>query len=413
MIPLDDIKTKYGNEIALVLLCCRIHFNTEERITLQEFIDNNAVDWKHVQYLSEYHRIEPIVYKILTNANLPKETALQIKQKQLYLVQQCFQRALETERIINLLRENGISCTPYKGIAFSKQFYGDIVSRESSDIDLVVAPGEFGKVMELMTKDGYSFENHLIYDYYKEDIYKQIKELCFNKYANGIRTFHIEFHWKISDNRIRLKKKADALLYNGGAEEILVKNNIKMLNINAHYVAVFIHHSMNDMFSILRNIVDLSQIIKCSDAAVNINYIEDAFFELNLQKAASACCFLSEELLGVALPFSTKKTATVLAIHEKTYFTELLLKREMIGDRFKTKLFDKGVLYLKDNTAEKAKYLIASLQLRFIPSPKDIRTFRLPKGLRFFYVILKPFRMLLSPSNLEEDKEIARQEAEE
>ncbi|MCH5689065.1 nucleotidyltransferase family protein [Niabella sp. W65] len=132
MILIEDVKSKYGTEIAMVLLCCRLHFNTEKLSSLQHYIDTCEINWDEVIYLSKYHRIEPVVYKILSKVDLPAAIASRVKQSQFFLVQNNFKQALETERIIELLESRGIKCTPYKGVAFSRQFYGDIISRSQA-----------------------------------------------------------------------------------------------------------------------------------------------------------------------------------------------------------------------------------------------------------------------------------------
>ena len=167
-----------------------------------------------MRYLSGYHRLKPIVYQILSAANIPPPIATQIKQEQLYLIQQNFKQGLEAERIIEQVNECGIWCVPYKGLSFAKQFYGNITSRESSDIDLVIHYSDFEKVLKLMLSSGYSFENQLEYNYFKKDIFKREKSLDFNKYKNGSREFHVEFHWRISPNTLVIKEAANTLLFN-------------------------------------------------------------------------------------------------------------------------------------------------------------------------------------------------------
>ncbi|MBO9573061.1 MAG: nucleotidyltransferase family protein, partial [Chitinophagaceae bacterium] len=330
MISIETVKQRYDCNIALLLLCCRVHFNTETLEKLQQFIDNNPVDWDEVQYLLAYHRIEPIIYAVLEGAVLPAQTTAQIKQQRLFLISRSFKHALETERIISLLNENNIRCIPYKGIVFSKQFYGDVVSRDSSDIDLVIEPADFEKVMVLMQQLGYSFEHQLEYNYFKDAIFNRKKDLCFNRYNNESREFHVEFHWKINENLSRIKKQANALLYNSDRKEVLIRNSVEMLNNNAHFLAVFIHHSINDAFSIFRNIVDICQLSKNAPSNADISYMENVISQLQLNKAVGICRYLSKELLGVTLPFF-RSSGDAVPEKVKKYFTAYLLQKDKIG----------------------------------------------------------------------------------
>ncbi len=394
MIPVEDVRSKYGTEIAILMLCCRLHFNTETLPTLQHYIDNNAINWDDVIYLSKYHRIEPLIYKILSKASLPAAIASRIKQNQFFLVQNNFKQALETERIISLLEARGIECTPYKGVAFSMQFYGNIISRESSDIDLVISHKNFSEVLKLMTADGYIFENEVEFNYYKEDIFVISNSLNFDKFKGDAREFHIEFHWRITENFIRIHNEAHTQLFNNSDKIILAKREVTALNANAHYITLFIHHSNHDGFRVLKNIVDLCQINYSNNPAIDIHYIKKAFEKLKLVKAAAVCSCLSIELLGVHLPFSTAKNNNVVPGRLKTFFKERLLGKKSYRDTALDNLDNRSQLYLKDSLPEKIEFIFAGFKQRITPSPEDLQTLKLHRNLYFLYPVLKSFRLL-------------------
>lgn len=410
MIPIDEIKNHYGIEIALVVLCCRVHSKTEEGAALQIFCDGTHPDWRRFLHLVSYHRIEPIIFKILgTIKNIPSDIVSQIKQKQLLLVQQNFKQALETERIIQLLKENGIDCIPYKGVAFSKQFYGDIVSRESSDIDVVVAPAGFTKVIRLMQQEGFSFENRVEYNYFKTEIFRRKKGLSFNKYIGTRRESHIEFHWRITENHLRVKTEAHSLLFDIGQPIEIAKESVRVINPDSHFVAVLIHHALSDAFHVLRSLIDISRIAFSDSNTADLDKVKDTLKKNQLTKAASMACFLVEALIGVQLPIEAAN-APRFTSRTKNYFVNQLLEIEKYGDFFKPSFYNSSVLFLKDSLASRLSYLLACFQLRFVPATKDIRIFNLPKRLRFLYAVLKPIRSLISPVSDEEEKKLAMDE---
>jgi len=411
MIALQDIRLAYGTEIALVVLCCRIHFNTERIESLQPFINEHSPDWGQVLYLCDYHRIEPITHQILSQAKLPANIATKIRQRQMFLIQQNFRQAVETERIIQTLETHGISCVPYKGSAFSRQFYGDIISRESSDIDLVIFHPDFDKLIAVMEKEGYDIENRLEYDYFKQDIVKRAKELNFNRYKDGHREFHVEFHWQISDHVTKLSKQANSFFTLSTQEEVLAKEKLNMLDVNAHYLAVFIHHSNNDGFSVLRNLLDLAQLSTATHNSLDIDSIHQKLKAAHLTKAMNVGAYLISAILGINYPLGSGSNDFSVPTKVKSFFLSQLLDKDCLGAHFKIKPVRKNLLYLKDRTVDKISYLTACIGLRFTPSRKDIRTFNLPKRLYFLYYILKPFRSLLSPVSHQEEKDASQQQS--
>ena len=131
--------------MALLIQCCRVHFKTDSIQSLNEkiekFGENKLAEvLKRVQLLSRLHRIRPVVYRVLLNTIVPEEFKTLLKNELHSITLQNFSIAKETERIVIKLENAGITLIPYKGVAFSKQFYGDISMRESSDIDLVIDP---------------------------------------------------------------------------------------------------------------------------------------------------------------------------------------------------------------------------------------------------------------------------------
>ncbi len=393
MIPIEDVKSKYGIDIAVVLLCCRLHFNTEELAILKRFIDTDTIDWNDVIYLSKYHRIEPIIYKILSKVHLPPAVASRIKQSQFALVQNNFKQALETERIITLLETKSIECTPYKGVAFSSQFYGDIISRESSDIDLVISHKDFNEVLKLMTADGYTFENEVEYNYYNEDIFEKSNSLNFDKFKKDVREFHIEFHWRITENFMQVHSEAHTQLFNNSDKIVLAKREVNALNVNAHYVTIFIHHSNHDGFRVLKNLVDLCQILPSNNPDIDINYIKKAFKNLRLVKAAAVCCYLSYELLGIHLPLSATNNNSLIPGKVKAFFIERLLGKRSYRDTALDNLDNRSQLYLKDSLSEKIAFIFAGFKQRTAPSPEDLQTMKLSRSLYFLYPAIKSFRL--------------------
>jgi hypothetical protein len=64
MIAISEIKKEYGDSsIALVVLCCRIHFKTAEISDLKDFVNDNDIDWGNFIKLCRKHRIRPLINK--------------------------------------------------------------------------------------------------------------------------------------------------------------------------------------------------------------------------------------------------------------------------------------------------------------------------------------------------------------
>ena len=197
MLSLDQIANLYGKPMALLIQCCRVHFNTntiESLNTSVLAIEEAKVGetLKRVQLLSRLHRIRPVVYRMLLSTTIPEEFKISLKNELHIITLQNFEIAKETERIVKKLATVGITAIPYKGVAFSKQFYGDISMRESTDIDLAIDASDLLAIKPQFEEDGYAIaagmENPVKASatYYTEN-----KDLCFDKMTSN-HQFHVE-----------------------------------------------------------------------------------------------------------------------------------------------------------------------------------------------------------------------------
>jgi hypothetical protein len=185
MIDINDFERKYGYEMALLVLCCRVFFETATTDELKTFF-----------------------------------------------------KAVETERVILLLYKNNIDSIPYKGMAFSKQFFGDLISRESSDIDLVIKPTDLERAVQILKEDEYLPELDDVYQYLGSKFQSYNKDYNFNKFNNNSRIYHLELHWAIAENYLGASNRVNQFHYQANTQTELAKTNVKALNEVSHFSAI-------------------------------------------------------------------------------------------------------------------------------------------------------------------------------
>lgn len=408
MIPVEEIKSSYGIEMAVVIATCRVHFKTATAEELQLFIDANEIDWKTVLTICRNHSIRPIVYKILITLKIPVTIAAIIKEEYVAVIAKSWQQALETERLITLLKEHNIQAVPYKGTAFSKQFYGDLVSRESSDIDLIIKPEDLEKAIPVFKADGYLAESDYLYQYFGNHFFARDVEYNFNKFKNGMREFHIELHWDIvNDTFFKSRNTHSLLYYNTNTIKIVNKEN-DMLNNNAHFLCVLIHHSFKHIFESFSNIIDIGMFVHQEQITIDKEFIDKYSFDLQLKRVLSISNILSYDLFGIAL---TDKANDISENTRKHFLKRLLAKNRSNSMTYRRINFLKGQLHLRGTIKERAKYFIDFVKQKFYPSFIDFRIIKFPKFLFFLYYIFKPFRLLVyRPTAMEEKQRLIPKE---
>ena len=402
-----DIKNKYDSSIALIVLCCRIHFKSSNLDDLKTFIVANEIDWSVFYKSSSKQKVRPIVYRILLKTELPETVKITLTNELNKLTLHSFEQAKETERIIYLCKENGVNLLPYKGTAFSKQFFGNINMRESSDIDLIIPPDDIPKAIEILEKDGYSPYQKEYYQWVgHEQFIKFHKDFSFDKHDSSKRLHHVELHFNILGKTTYLPDHRNTFVTQQTTNYKLFQKEVDCLLPVEHFRAVALHHMLMDTMGYLKTVVDLAQMFQSiqdiqSNQELNSNEIAvlktmEEQYNLSLVKS------LIKSLLGVDLAmYSSQKSTNSLS--KRILSGSYRKVRENKSPFFDTISFT--YTHLKYSTCfyvkriDKFKYLSKSFINIMHPQPEDCMSIILPKYLFFMYYIIRPFRLVFFPGD--------------
>lgn len=386
MLALDQIANLYGEPMALVIQCCRVHFKTDSieqlntRLNAIEETNRTAV-LKKVQLLSRLHRIRPVVYRVLLNSVASEEFKTSLKNELHSITLQNFNIAKETERIVKKLENVGITAIPYKGVAFSQQFYGDVSMRESSDIDLVINSDQLDSIIELMQEDGYIADGlEGLKRIKREDFITQQKDFCFD----FDKTYHVEFHWRITHPNFCVKSPID-----------LFKNiQTSELELGEHLRAITLHHWIHDGFEYLKTLLDIGQGIFSNELKLNFLEIkENSLFGFQI---AERCNY---ELFGLGLhhtesnPNIEKKAKAIIKYN---------LKSNVGGKNSNTSInlvqqyytSFKNQLAFKKTYLEKLAFIFKFWIGLLLPKHGDYSMIKIPKGFGVLYFFIRAYRQL-------------------
>jgi hypothetical protein len=410
MIAISEIKKEYGDSsIALVVLCCRIHFKTAEISDLKDFVNDNDIDWGNFIKLCRKHRIRPLVYRIILKTNLPREIQEIINRELIKLTIKSLEQAKETERVILLLNTKGINVIPYKGTAFSKQFFGNINMRESSDIDLIISPEDLPMTIKILENDNYiaSLKDH--YEKIGHEKYiKCYKDFCFAKFNNKVREHYIEFHFNIITKKIYIPISLNIFNTNLADTTSLIKEEIKILNPAEHFKAIILHHMLMDNMGYLKTIVDVTQALnelKLNDISKDSNSIELKILrELNSIYNLEIVTSLINDLIGIEFKLNNKKKTKNNILTKRILYNSYRKVREnkipIWNALTHHSLYIKyTALFYNKNRNKFLFFLKVSYFIIINPQPSDYKLLKLSKSFYFLYFLIRPFRVIFFPSD--------------
>ena len=403
MITISNIKVEHGNTMALVILCCRIYFKTAELDDLNAFIDNNTIDWIDFIKTCRKHRIRPIAYKIILKITLPEEIHKRINKELNKLTLQSFEQAKETERLILLFQSNNINVLPYKGASFSKQFYGTINMRESSDIDLVIHPDEISKSIAILENDGFqSHQKNYYFTLGHNRFIKRHKDFNFDKYLGNTRQYHVELHFNIINKNIYVSKNQNEFKIDSLNKDCLFKEQVFVLNPIEHFRAISLHHMLQEGMGYLKTIIDLTQaLIKAETINHTTKYNsfeKETLNELYTNYDIKIIKSLIINIIGIDFKDKTIKkdfnkllTSKILSSSYKKNITFDLPITEVIKFYF---FYNKNTRAFYKKNRDKNLFSIRNLLTLLTPQPNDFMAYKFPKNFYFLYYFIRPMRLV-------------------
>ena len=385
--PITAIADQYGMAMAIVIQACRVHFGTASIHDLNQLLNTSPEVLSRVALLSRLHRIRPVVYRILLVTNMPAQIKEQLKNELHAITLQNFAIAQETQRILNRLQAHDIAVIPYKGVAFSNEFYGDISMRESSDIDLIINPNNIDKILPILIEDGY--ECHYAKSLARIDrnkLLEQQKDICFDKKSEP--RFHVEFHWRIiHPNFLMLKPTSEFIIQR--------KERFKLEKIE-HFRAVLLHHWAHDGLEYLKTLVDLAQ------AYQNLNKTEIHHYltKENTNNGLNIVLEVVNQIFGIETLTKNKLNNTEKRLINRIVKFNLESKVGKIKGPATTLLVKQyyryytNQLHFISGIFKKLAFTIRFWIRLLSPKQGDIEVIGLPKYLQFLYVLVRPFRLL-------------------
>jgi hypothetical protein len=225
-------------------------------------IEKNKIDWNDLFIRADFHCIKPALSNLLNKipgSIVPNEILQQLKEATIDNARCQMLNLAEFFEIKKLLDEAGIVAVPFKGFWLAHNFYGNLADRESVDVDLLIDIKDLEKIKTMMATRGYTPEeavSKLTADY----IVSELCEYNFDKYEDGNRVSHFEFHWRISMSAYQMNIKLNDLksqIIPGAIQN----KELSVFTPSANFLLAVMHHGGKDQFAQLKQVLDIAYII--------------------------------------------------------------------------------------------------------------------------------------------------------
>ncbi len=377
MIAIENIEEKYGKEIAMVILCCRVFIKTATAPELEHFVVQAKPNWQKVYELAKAHRIRPIVYETIlplaeVDAGLKKQLKDFFVSHSLYAFQ-CRQKAME---LTSLMRKRGIAIQLYKGTDLSELLYEHLSIREFGDIDFIVKKEDISALAAILKETGYKMEGEALFAQSPEKYLSHQKDIIYyDNNATGL--FLYEFHYKPVGSYLATDLSFKDLLPAGWkiGEKLAICDYLSLLTMN---------HGLVDLYPTLRCVTDIALLLQKCDGSETLHQSPQlkGYYSLNT--------YLASQIFGVESSishFSRQSRTEALA---RKIIHRLFIRKEI--RRVPTSAILKTAFLLREGMAEKLKLIKAVVKYTLTPNYND--TPQTAYKHKWLYILSRPLRLL-------------------
>jgi len=366
-------------EIKLIIECCKLSQNLdliEDNISLIK-------DWDNFLSLAHSHGIFPLVYKTLKNyTQLPLEATIVMKRMYMNIIKQNMLMTSELLKVCKLLEENSIEAITFKGPVLSQMAYGDVVSRQYCDLDILVDEKLHEKTLVLLEQNNYSSKFDLE-DYQKENLKDIVHDVSMINKTNGV---NIELHWTLSSgeffiNLEKLRYLDDTKKHSISNQEINIFSNEKLFI----YLCV---HGYKHLWERIEWLVDIYYLIE--KKKIDIEKIIKMSESIDANRIVLSTLIICQKMFDLEIKLKNKSLLDI----KLNKITNLMLNKMLddytsINEKVHSKQFSMIHLYMLKTRTNKIKYLKTFLK----PTEYDYEKIKISKRFHFVYYFLRPFNI--------------------
>ena len=346
---------------------------------------SRITDWNYLLQTALDQSVFPSLYRQVAD-NCPEVVPPKILIKWQRLYKAHAQRNLRITggliQVLNLLADNGISAVAYKGPLLAAVAYGDIACRQFVDLDILVRGKDIGRVMNLLSSQGYRLSYSLTAKQERAHLQGAV-EFTFSHPQRAL----LDVHWRFAADYLGVGPNPEEAIARRIAVKILEKT-VYTLDPETNLLVLCLNGALH-IWSNLRLINDLAHLIKMQTVWDWPGLLNRAQ-ELGMRRQMLLGLSLAHNFLSVPLPGEILQEAEadphITALSRQVRKNIFVVKEEDLG------LIAVTAFYLQTRDRFKDKFTHVLVRLA-IPTVEDWRRVPLPDSLYWLYYVIRPLRL--------------------
>lgn len=368
-------------EQELVLAAISLDQSGDDRLSK---LLHSELEWSRLFEITIRHGIFPLFYtRIMPLAEklIPSDELVRWNHT-LNVSTQCNLRlAWKLVPCVDLLSENAVDSLVLKGPAYALQVYGELALRPYTDLDILIRPGEFSRVYDLLSQSGYT-PGFTLDDKQRKFLLRTDNHLSFDKQGDMI-----EVHWGIAPRENIHPLTLDQIWQDLETIQVFEKQiQVPSLENSILYICM---HGAKHAWKQLKWIVDLAYFCQ--------SFSEDSMLQLlelakrrGLKRQVGLGLQLAADLGNLRL---TSKVRNLLDTDLNVQLLAHQVKTSIFNENQMLNVLEDYRFYFKTRERWQDR-LIYLLDIYFLPKTPDWRLISLPENLYFLYYLIRQVRML-------------------
>jgi putative nucleotidyltransferase-like protein len=342
--------------------------------------DPEKIDWPSLLDLAHAHAVIPMLYTALQNAPVPDSVSDELRSRFAQSVRWSLAQSAELVRLAALFEKLGIPMIALKGPMLSQYLYGDLASRMSGDIDVLVKAEDVLVMRDTLISNGYRATNSLPWNSRSACLRLRGREMAFDS-PSGVS---VDMHWRLlPPNFASVFDITDPWQFL--RMESLAGQQIQTLAPETQLLFLCAHSSKH-MFERLSWICDIARFVLVTPA-LDWHRLVSQSQQAHALRQLLLAVQLATDLFGVSVG-AELPTDPVVQPLIRTVRKRLLASAKPPAPASESTRF---LLKLLDRPGHRLRFLFGEY---LKPSEAEYRVLKLPPWLHFLYYPFRPMRLL-------------------
>lgn len=298
----------------------------------------------------------------------------------------------ETVSLSGRIREQGIEVLFYKGLVLCDVLHGDLTTRPTRDIDILVRSGDFLRLRDFLLREGFT-EDYAFPVRHARYYMGVNRESAYSMMLPDGVELNVEVQWApvlplygVPFDNASFFERAGSVQWGG--------STVSMPCLEDQFLLLLAHHGVSELWHSLKHLTDLAFFIRRRGGELDWGRVSEGIRRWGMSGHAAAGFALCSDLLGTDMPSERlpvcEDVGLLRRMRRRLLATETASRSQILPSNMYLQM------RLTEGTPARTRLLMGYLRKWVSPGLRDLQRLDLPRALFPLYYVLKPFRSLYS-----------------